>query len=122
MMVQTGQSMSPGKVTVNVRLNWLPSQLTENSCKMCNNVLDVQILQGNPAASIVASYIAGTAYSFAVTFDFMSKSPLTQFSASVRINPQLQALYFNGMDCSQVLTIRVDPATLARKSESKNAV
>lgn len=121
MMVQTGQTIAMGKVTVNVRLNWLPTQLTENSCRLCNNVLQVQIVQGNPAASITANYIPGTAYTFAITFNFMNRGPLVPFAASVRLNPELQVAYFNGIDCAQVLNIRVDPATLAKKESSKEA-
>jgi hypothetical protein len=108
-------------VQVNIKLNWLPTQLTDNSCRLCNNVLQVQVTQGNPAVSITASYIKGTTYTFIVTFDFMNGGPLTQFSASVIVNPQLQTAYFSGVDTSQVLTIQVDPATLAQKSNANAA-
>jgi hypothetical protein len=84
-------------------------------------VLQVQVTQGNPAVSITASYIKGTTYTFIVTFDFMNGGPLTQFSASVIVNPQLQTAYFSGVDTSQVLTIQVDPATLAQKSNANAA-
>jgi len=51
----------------------------------------------------------------------MNRSPLAEFAATVRINKRLRETYFDGVDISEALIIRVDPATLSRKDDSKLA-
>lgn len=115
MMVQTGQSLAQGKVTINLRLNWLPGEMIQKSCKECNNLFQIQITKGNPAASITTSYVPGTSFSFSVVFDYMNKSPVTDFCASIRINPDFQRTYFLGLDISQIINVRIDPAMFSQK-------
>lgn len=109
MIYPTGQTHLPGKIVTNVRVSWLPTELSASGCKDC---LDVRMLSSTNNARINSTFIQGTSYSFSIQFDFV-REPISDFRFSVRINPSLQEPYFRGIDISYVATVSVTPSVLA---------
>ena len=69
----TGTSHLIGVVNVNLKLNYLPSNLSDSSLSctdLCQQILDVAIVAGDKSVvSVVNQYFPGTK-SFAVSFNF----------------------------------------------------
>ena len=114
LLTSTGQVHTFGNIYANVRINYLPTNLSQNNCSRCNyNILLVN-LTTRPLTQpkISTSYIRGSSYTFSVRFEFPGE-PISEFSATVQINPALAQTYFQGVDVSQVITININPAVMA---------
>jgi len=109
MIYPTGQTHTTGKIITNVRVSWLPTNLSSSGCKNC---LDVTVTSGSIMPKITTKYIQGTSYSFSIQFDFV-REPITDFDYRVRINQALQKQYFQGIDISYVAMVSVTPSLLA---------
>lgn len=66
--IHTGQIRYSSKIIVNVKIDYLPSELIQSSdcLDACSNVINGEIVKGDEAISIRSSYIAGTSYSFSI--------------------------------------------------------
>jgi cysteine-rich repeat protein len=110
----TGQVHTFSNIYANVRINYLPTNLSQNNCSRCNDNILLVNLTSRPLTQprITTSYIRGSSYTFSVRFEFPSE-PISEFSATVQINPSLAQTYFQGVDVSQVITLNVNPAVMA---------
>jgi hypothetical protein len=115
MIYPTGQTHLNGKVITNVRVSWLPTELSAGNCSNC---LDVKMLSSTNPPVITYEYIRGTSYSFSITFDF-KREPISDFKYSVRLNPNLQQNYFSGIDISYTATVNVTPSVLALMDDTQ---
>jgi hypothetical protein len=105
-----------GKILMNVRLNYLPTNLTQNikECNQsCDKILLVKLTEGQRTfLSINAKYIKGSSYSFSVEIDF-GREPVGQFTAEISINKDMQERYFSGININDTLVSQINPAFLA---------
>lgn len=116
-ITQLGQSINNNRITITVKVKWLPSTLTSDDCRRCSSALLVTVSQCPYQPQVNTSYIPGTSYNFAITID-MQPNQLCNFVVKVQIHPALQTPHFTGVDISNVLTMRVGPATLPRLSDA----
>lgn len=118
-MNSTGQVRTFGNIYANVRINYLPTNLSQNNCSRCNDNILLVNLTSRPITQpkITTSYIKGTSYTFSVRFEFPGE-PISEFSATVQINPALGNTFFQGVDISQVITINVNPAVMALQDDA----
>lgn len=78
----TGQTHLFGKIVLNVKLNYLPTNYTQmlSKCTVCDNVLNIQINGQNSYVSIKSEYIKSSSYSFGIEIDF-GREPIPNFVA-----------------------------------------
>ena len=84
----TGQTHLFGKIVINVKLNYLPTNYTQmlSKCTICESVLHVELINGqNSYMSIKSSYIKSTSYSFSIEIDF-GREPIPNFVAKISLN------------------------------------
>lgn len=121
-ITQSGQSHLTNKIVLNVRLNYLPSDLLKSAvdCKnSCNGVLEVAIVKGfNTFVSIKSTYIATTTYSFSIEIDF-GREPIGLFTAEIGIKQGIALKYFSGVDTSQKLKVDVNPSFMSLYTGAK---
>ena len=111
----TGNSHLIGVVNVNLKLNYLPSNLSDSSLSctdLCQQILDFAIVTGDKSVvSVVNQYFPGTK-SFAVSFNF-AKEPIGQFTIEVKVNPSIASIYFPSVYSQDSFFFTVNPAFLA---------
>ena len=121
---QSGQSHLPGKIILNIRINYLPEELIQSATDCinhCDRVLDVRIVDGfKSVVSIKASYLPKSSYSFSVEFDF-GREPIGLFRAEICLNQGIALKYFSGIDTSQILPVDVNPAFMSMYTGGKSA-
>ena len=66
----TGQVHTYGSIYANVRINYLPTNLSQNNCSRCNDNILMVNLTSRPFTQprISSSYIRGSSYTFSVRF------------------------------------------------------
>ena len=111
----TGNSHLYGVINVNLKLNFLPSNLSDASLSctdLCQQILEVAIVAGeNSTVSVVSQYFPGT-YSFAMSFNF-AKEPIGIFTIQVKVNPGIASIYFPSVYAQDSFLFTVNPAFLA---------
>lgn len=116
MLNLTGTTHLFGKIVVNVRSNYLPSNLTDPSlpCSdICKQILQVNLSGFNSYKSIETQYLVGSAgFSFSITIDF-GQEPIGLFTISVGINPAIGQAYFPRINFAQTFSFAVNPALLS---------
>lgn len=108
----TGQIRYETKVTVNIKIDYLPKELLQSKdCNdRCSQVLVATTSNGDKPTAIRSYYVAGSRYSFSVEFEF-SRPYMGRFSANIRVNPSL-ARYFGSVSISNSFATDVNPAQL----------
>ena len=96
-----------------VTLSYLPDGLTAGGCPKCSEVLMVSIIQAQVIPSFRVNFLPTTQFKYLIEFDFQGIFGIPPFTFTLRINPDY-ARFFSTEDMAQLLTIRVDPAVLAR--------
>lgn len=102
-----------GKVMQGITLSYLPDGLTAGGCSKCSEVLMVSIIQAQVIPSFRVNFLPTTQFKYLIEFDFQGIFGIPPFTFTLRINPDY-ARFFSVDDMAQLLTIRVDPAVLAR--------
>lgn len=102
-----------GKVMQGVTLSYLPDGLTAAGCPQCSEVLMVSIIQAQVIPSFRVNFLPTTQYKYLIEFDFQGIFGIPPFTFTLRINPDY-ARFFSTEDMAQLITLRVDPAVLAR--------
>lgn len=112
-LTQTGQIRYSTKIVLNVRLDYLPQNLTQSTdCSdSCSQVLVATLSGGETSARIKSTYIAGSRYAFSIAIEF-DRPYIASFKASIKVNPTL-ARYFNPVGIQTTLVVDVNPAFLS---------
>ena len=109
-----------GSIYANVRVNFLPTALSQNNCSLCNeNILIVRLTSKTfQTPKVTTSYVKGSSYTFSIRFQFPSE-PIPEFSATAQINPAFANSFFAGTDISQVVTLNINPAVMALQDSAE---
>lgn len=107
-----GQVHQIGKITVGLRLNYIPPELLANNCASCSNIIKVNQISGNSVGQVTVNYIPNSQYSYNVVLDFGAQEPIPAFKIAAAINPAM-ASFYQGIDTSQVVELNIDPSLLA---------
>jgi cysteine-rich repeat protein len=110
----TGTSHLSGAIILNVRSNYLPANLSDPAvacADLCQQLLNVSIVQGDKAVSSVKiQYFPGT-FSFSVSLNF-GREPIGQFTVRVGVDPNVASVFFPDIESSSVASFSVTPAFL----------
>jgi hypothetical protein len=101
-LIQTGTVHIPGAIIVNVKANYLPTNITNPSkpCTLlCSQILQFDLKGFNSYQSISSQYILSTSYSFSIQIDF-GIEPIGVFNLTIGLDKNIANQYFSGVDCS----------------------
>jgi hypothetical protein len=111
----TGTSHLYGTIIVNLKLNYLPANLTNpiTPCTaLCEQILNISISAGyNSYTAITVQYFPGT-FSFAIEVQF-GIEPIPKFTIQATINQNIAGAYFPGINASGVFSFPINPAFLS---------
>lgn len=115
-----GQIRYSTRITVNVKLNYMPRELLQSkACNdLCKSVVTANIISGDSNfMNINSQYQPGSRYTFSITIEF-GRPYIGKFDISVGVQSALVNQYFGGVNVAPQV-FEINPAYLAIATPSK---